>query len=108
MNLAQLPDLHRLREECKNPRLRRYYDEAIRQTLAGATDARTPHRFLRALLWVLLAFFAASGAIGILASVKLIEIEAQGLGLIWKTFVLSLTGLAVAALRSGLTRSGPV
>ena len=33
MNLGQLPDLQRMREECANPRLKRYYDEAIRQTL---------------------------------------------------------------------------
>ena len=36
MNLTQLPDLQRMREDCGNPRLKRYYDEAIRQTLAGA------------------------------------------------------------------------
>ena len=50
--------LLRLREECGNPRLKRYYDEAIRQTLAGVRDERLPHQFLRVLLWVLLVFFA--------------------------------------------------
>jgi hypothetical protein len=108
MNLAQLPDLHRLREDCKNPRLRRYYDEAIRQTLAGIGDHRLPHQFMRALLWVLLLFFAASGAIGILAAVRLIQVDAPGLGLIWKTFVVSIIGLVVAALRSALTKPGSV
>jgi hypothetical protein len=108
VNLTQLPDLHRLREECRNPRLRRYYDDAIRQTLAGIGDDRLPHRFMRALLWVLLVFFAVSGAIGILASVRLIQVDPPGLGLIWKTFVTSVIGLAVAALRSALGKGGPV
>jgi hypothetical protein len=108
VNLTQLPDLHRLREECRNPRLRRYYDEAIRQTLAGIGDDRLPHQFMRALLWVLLVFFAASGSIGILASLRLIQVDAPGLGLIWKTFVTSIVALAVAALRSALTKGGAV
>ncbi len=104
MNLTQLPDLHRLREECKNPRLRRYYDEAIRQTLAGVGDDRLPHRFMRMLLWVLLLFFSATGAIGILASVKLIEVDPPGLGLIWKTFITSVVGLVITALRSTIAK----
>jgi hypothetical protein len=108
VNLAQLPDLHRLREECKNPRLRRYYDEAIRQTLAGIGDDRLPQQFMRALLWVLLLFFAISGSIGILASLSLIRVDPPGLGLIWKTFVTSVVGLAVAALRSAFTKQGTV
>lgn len=108
MNLTQLPDLHRLREQCKNPRLRRYYDEAIRQTLAGVGDERLPHRFMRMLLWVLLLFFAASGAIGILASVRLIQVDSPGLDLIWKTFVTSVVGLVIAALRSAFAKPGSV
>jgi hypothetical protein len=106
VNLAQLPDLHRLRDQCRNPRLRRYYDEAIRQTLAGIGDHRLPHRFLRALMWLLLVFFAVSGSIGILASVNLIRVDPPGLGLIWKTFVTSVVGLALATLRSALIRQG--
>jgi hypothetical protein len=104
MNLTQLPDLQRLREECGNPRLKRYYDEAIRQTLAGARDERLPHQFMRVLLWVLLVFFAVSGAIGILAAVEIVRVDAEGLRLIWKTFVTSVVGLAVAMLRALFVR----
>jgi hypothetical protein len=99
MNLTQLPDLQRMREECGNPRLKRYYDEAIRQTLAGARDERLPHQFLRVLLWVLLVFFAATGTIGILAVIDVVRVNDVGLQLIWKTFVTSVVGLAVAVLR---------
>lgn len=112
MNLAQLPDLQRMREECVNPRLKRYYDEAIRQTLAGAADERLPLQFMRVLLWVLLFFFAVTGTIGILAAVEVVRVNEAGLGLIWKTFVTSVVGLAVALLRPALQRkprvpSGP-
>lgn len=102
MNLAQLPDLQRMRDECGNPRLKRYYDEAIRQTLAGAADERLPHQFMRALIWVLLCFFAVTGAIGVLAAVEVVRVNDAGLQLIWKTFVTSVVGLAVAILRSAL------
>ena len=98
MNLTQLPDLQRLREECGNPRLKRYYDEAIRQTLAGAADERLPHRFMRAVLWVLLVFFGVSGAVGILAALGVLRVDPDGLRLIWRTFVISVVGLAVSAI----------
>ncbi len=104
MNLSQLPDLQRMREECGNPRLKRYYDEAIRQTLAGAADERLPHQFMRVLLWVLLVFFAATGTIGILAAVEVVKVDGAGLALIWKTFVTSVVGLAVAVVRPVLTK----
>jgi hypothetical protein len=104
MNLAQLPDLQRMREECGNPRLKRYYDEAIRQTLASAADERLPHQFMRALLWVLLLFFFVTGAIGILAALQVIRADEAGLRLIWRTFVTSVVGLAVAVLRPALAR----
>jgi hypothetical protein len=100
MNLSQLPDLHRLRADCGNPRLRRYYDEAIRETLAGARDDRLPRQFLRALLWVLLGFFSVSGVIGILAALQIIRTDAAGLELIWRTFVTSVVGLAAAMVRA--------
>lgn len=99
MNLAQLPDLQRLREECPNPRLRKYYDDAIRQTLAGVHDDRLPHQFMRVLLWVLLLFFTVSGTIGILAAVRAVQVDDAGLRLVWKTFVISVVGLAGAMLR---------
>jgi hypothetical protein len=104
MNLAQLPDLQRMREECGNPRLKRYYDEAIRQTLASAADERLPHQFMRALLWVLLLFFLVTGTIGVLAALQIVRVDDAGLGLIWRTFVTSVVGLAVAVLRPVLTR----
>lgn len=103
MNLTQLPDLQRMREECGNPRLKRYYDEAIRQALAGVRDERLPHQFLRVLLWVLLVFFAATGTIGILAAIDVVRVNGAGLHLIWKTFVTSVVGLAVAVLRPALS-----
>jgi hypothetical protein len=106
MNLTQLPDLQRMREECGNPRLKRYYDEAIRQTLAGAGDERLPHQFLRALLWVLLVFFSATGTIGILAAIEVVRVNDAGLHLIWKTFVTSVVGLAVTILRPAFLRKG--
>ncbi len=102
MNLTQLPDLQRMREECGNPRLKRYYDEAIRQTLAGAGDERLPRQFMRALLWVLLVFFSATGVIGILAAIDVVRVNDAGLQLIWKTFVTSVIGLAAATLKSFL------
>lgn len=107
MNLTQLPDLQRMREECGNRRLRKYYDEAIRQTLAGAADERLPQRFMRVLLWVLLFFFTATGAIGILASIEVVRVNDAGLHLIWKTFVTSIVALASAMLRAALGRRSP-
>ena len=107
MNLAQLPDLQRMREECGNPRLKRYYDEAIRQTLAGVSDARLPKRFTGVLLWVLLIFFTITGAIGILAAVKVVRVDDAGLRLIWKTFVTSVIGLVAAMLRAVAGRKPP-
>jgi hypothetical protein len=102
MKLSRLPDLHRLRGECKNPLLQKYYDEAIRVTLAGASDERFPHIFMRAALWVFLVFFVASGTIGILVALKLIPVDPAGFGLIWKTFVGSVVGLATAMLKKGV------
>jgi hypothetical protein len=107
MNLAQLPDLQRMRQECGNPRLKRYYDEAIRQTLAGVSDERLPQRFTRVLLWVLLVFFTVTGAIGILAAVEAVRVNDAGLRLIWKTFVTSVIGLVAAMLRSAAGRKSP-
>ena len=107
MNLAQLPDLQRMREECGNPRLKRYYDEAIRQSLAGATDERLPQQFMRVLLWVLLVFFTATGTIGILAAVAVVRVDPAGLELIWKTFVTSVIGLVATMLRSSVGRRPP-
>jgi hypothetical protein len=104
MNLAQLPDLQRMREECGNPRLKRYYDEAIRQTLAAAKDERLPHQFMRALLWVLLLFFFVTGVIGVLAALQIVRVDETGLRLIWRTFVTSVVGLAVALLRPAFAR----
>ena len=100
MNLSQLPDLHRLRADCRNARLKAYYDDAIRQTLAGVRDQRLPHQFMRALLWVLLGFFAVSGGIGILAAVRVLRVDDHGMGLIWRTFVTSVVGLAAAMVRA--------
>ncbi len=100
MNLARLPDLHRLRADCRNARLKAYYDEAIRQTLAGVHDERLPHQFMRALLWVLLGFFAISGGIGILAAVRVLQVDEPGMGLIWRTFVTSVVGLAAGMIRA--------
>ena len=107
MNLSQLPDLQRMREECRNPRLKRFYDDAIRQTLAGAGDDRLPHRFMGVLLWVLLLFFAVTGTIGILAAVEAVRVDDAGLALVWKTFVTSVVGLAAAILRPALTAAKP-
>lgn len=107
MNLAQLPDLQRMREECGNPRLKRYYDEAIRQTLASAADERLPHQFMRVLLWVLLLFFFVTGTIGVLAALQVIGVDEAGLRLIWRTFVTSVVALAVAVLRPALLRRPP-
>jgi len=106
MNLTQLPDLQRMRDECGNPRLKRYCDEAIRQTLAGAGDERLPHQFLRVLLWVLLVFFAVTGTIGILAAIDVVRVNDAGLQLIWKTFVISVVGLAVAVLKPAFIGKG--
>ena len=100
MNLSQLPDLHRLRADCRNARLKAYYDEAIRQTLAGVHDERLPHQFMRALLWVLLGFFAVSGGIGILAALRVLRVDEPGMGLIWRTFVTSVVGLAATMVRA--------
>jgi hypothetical protein len=100
MNLSQLPDLHRLRADCRNARLNTYYDEAIRQTLAGVHDERLPHQFMRALLWVLLGFFTISGGIGIRAAVRVLQVEEPGMGLIWRTFVTSVVALAATMVRA--------
>jgi LytS/YehU family sensor histidine kinase len=108
MNLTQLPDLQRMREDCGNPRLKRYYDEAIRQTLAGAADERLPQQFMRVLMWVLLVFFSLTGAIGILAAIEVVRVNDAGLSLIWKTFVTSVVGLVGGMLRSSLGRKAPI
>jgi hypothetical protein len=100
VNLSQLPDLHRLRADCRNARLKAYYDEAIRQTLAGVQDERMPHHFMRAVLWVLLGFFAVSGGIGILAALRVLRVDQPGMSLVWRTFVTSVVGLVAAMLRA--------
>jgi hypothetical protein len=99
VKLTRLGDLHKLREQCKNAILEKYYDDAIRHTLAGAEDERYPHQFMRVAMWVFLGFFVVSGAIGILAALRLIEVEPGGFGLIWKTFVGSTVALIVGMAR---------
>lgn len=104
MKLSRLPDLQRLRAECENPRLQASYDRAISHTLAGASDERLFHRFLALAMWVFLAFFVASGVIGILVALKLIEVDDKHFDLIWKTFVGS-TATLIISMVSGIATS---